>query len=71
MGTAHVELRDAENRPISGFTLADWEEAGGNLVGRAVCCKRGTDVGSLAGRPIQVHVKLERAKLYAFQFSAE
>jgi len=32
MGTAFVELRDADGQPIPGFTLTDGEEIGGNFV---------------------------------------
>jgi hypothetical protein len=71
MGTAFVELRDADDNPIPGFTLTDCEEIGGNFVDQLVYWKGGKDVGSLAGRPIRIHMKLKRAKLYAFQFVAE
>ncbi|MBL9123752.1 MAG: hypothetical protein JNG90_08980 [Planctomycetaceae bacterium] len=71
MGTAFVELRDAENQPIPGFTLADCEEIGGNFVNQAVYWRGSTDVSSLAGRPIRVHLQLKRAKLYALQFVGE
>jgi hypothetical protein len=71
MGTAFVELRDADGQPIRGFTLADSEEIGGNFIDQLVYWKGSVDVGSLAGRPISVYVKLKRAKLFAFQFITE
>lgn len=71
MGTAFVELRDADNRPIPGFTLYDCEEIGGNFIDQRVYWKGSPDVGTLAGRPIRIHLKMKRAKLYAFQFAAE
>ncbi|HTM53325.1 MAG TPA: hypothetical protein VL175_04825 [Pirellulales bacterium] len=71
MGTALVELRDGEGQPIPGFTLDDCEEIGGNFIDQLVYWKGSADVGSLAGRPIRVYMKLKRAKLYAFQFTAE
>ena len=71
MGTAFIELRDADDKPIPGFTLADCEEIGGNFVDQLVYWKGNADVGSLAGRPIRIHMKLKRAKLYAFQFMTE
>ena len=71
MGTAFVELRNADGQPIPGFTLADCEEIGGNFIDQLVHWKGGVDVGSLAGRPIRLHIQLKRAKLYAFQFVSD
>jgi hypothetical protein len=68
MGTAFVELRDAEGKPIPGFALADCEEIGGNFVDQRVYWKGKTDVSQLAGQPVRIHFKLTRAKLYGFQF---
>lgn len=71
MGTAFVELQDADGQPLPGFTLADCEEIGGNFIDQRVCWKGCADVSSLAVRPVRVHVKLKRTKLYAFQFTDE
>jgi hypothetical protein len=71
MGTAFVELRDADGKPIPSFTLADCEEIGGNFVDQRVYWKGKTDVSPLAGRPIRLYFKLVRAKLYGFQFLME
>ncbi|MBS0266989.1 MAG: hypothetical protein JSS02_33995 [Planctomycetes bacterium] len=71
MGTAFVELQDAEGRPIPGFTRADCEEIGGNFIDQRVYWKGRSDVSRLAGQPIRVQITLKRAKLYAFQFTAE
>lgn len=68
MGTAFVEIQDAEGRPIPGFTLANCEEIGGNFVDQQVHWKAGADVSSLAGQPVRLHFRLKRAKLFAFQF---
>jgi hypothetical protein len=68
-GTAFVELRDADGKPIPGFTLADCEEVGGNFVDQAVHWKGSADVSALAGKPVRIHIVLKRAKLYAFQFT--
>ena len=54
-----------------GFTLADCEEIGGNFIDHRVYWKGSPDVSSLAGRPVRIHFKLIRAKLYSFQFSEE
>ena len=71
MGTAFVELRDANNQPIPGFTLAECEEIGGNFIDQAVYWKGNPDVSSVNSQPIRVHIQMKRAKLYAFQFPAE
>jgi hypothetical protein len=71
MGTAFVELQDADGQPLPGFTQEDCEEIGGNFIDQRVYWKGNADVSSLAGRPVRMHVKLKRAKLYAFQFANE
>jgi len=71
MGTAFVELRDANNKPIPGFTFAECEEIAGNFIDQSVYWKGKTNVSRLAGQPVRIHFKLKRAKLYAFQFLQE
>src|SRR5262249_45589095 len=71
MGTAFVELRDESGQPLRGFTLADCEEIGGNFLDQRVYWKGNPDVSQLAARPVRLHFKLKRAKLYAFQFVSE
>ncbi len=68
MGTAFVELRDADNQPIPGYSLTDCEEIGGNYTDKLVIWKGNPDVSALAGKPLRLYFKLTRAQLYAFQF---
>jgi hypothetical protein len=68
MGTAFVELRDIDGKPIPGFTLADCEEIGGNFIDQRVYWRGNVDVSPLADRPIRIYFKLTRAKLYGVQF---
>ena len=70
MGTAFVEIRDARGKPIPGFALEDCEEVGGNFIDQAVYFKGDPDVSGLAGKPVRLYFKLTRAKLFAFQFTA-
>jgi hypothetical protein len=70
MGTAFVEIRDAEGKPIPGFTRADCEEIGGNFVDTPVRWKGKSDLSALRGRPITLHITARGAKLYAFQFDS-
>jgi hypothetical protein len=67
-GAAFVESRDAGGMPIPGFALADCEEVGGNFVDQAVYWKGKADV---AGRAVRIHIRMKRAKLYAFQFTRD
>lgn len=69
-GTAFVELQDADGKPIPGFALADCEEIGGNFIDQCVYWKGKSDVSALAGKPVRLHVRMKRAKLYTFQFTA-
>jgi hypothetical protein len=71
IGTAFAELPDDGGRPIPGFTLEECGEIGGNFLDQAVYGTGSRDVSSLAGRPVQIHFKLRRAKLHAFQFKRE
>lgn len=71
MGTAFVELQDEHGQPIPGFTFADCEEIGGNFIDQRIYWKGKSDVSILAGKPIRLHLKLKRAKLFAFQFAQE
>ena len=64
-------MRDADGKPIPGFTLADGEEIGGNFLDQRVLWKGKTDVSSVAGRPIRLYFKLTRAKVYGLQFLTE
>ena len=71
MGTAFVELRDADGKALPGFSLAECEEIGGNFIDQRVYWKGNADVSSLAGRPVRVYFKLVRSKLFAFGFSGD
>ncbi len=69
MGTALVELQNPDGHPIPGFSLSDCEEIVGNFVDQSVYWKGNTDVSSLKEQPIRILVKMNRARLYAFQFT--
>ena len=70
-GAAFIELQDGNGKAIPRFALADCEEIGGNFIGQSVYWKGKTDVSSLAGKPVRIHVEMKRAKLYAFQFTKD
>jgi hypothetical protein len=68
MGAVAVELRDENNQPIPGFTLNESRPIDLNHLAAEVAWTGGSNVGSLAGRPISLHVQMRDCKLYAFQF---
>ncbi|MCA9039351.1 MAG: hypothetical protein KDA65_03285 [Planctomycetaceae bacterium] len=67
-GEIYTELQDADGNPIPGFTLADSVPSIGNEITRTVRWKSGTDVSSLAGKPVRLHFKLKDADLYSIKF---
>jgi hypothetical protein len=68
MGTAFVEIIDAQGKPIPGFTRAESEEIGGNFLDAPARWKGNADLSTLRGKPISLHVSARGTKLYAFQF---
>jgi len=69
MGTAFVEIRDLQGKPIPGFTRADCEEIGGNFVDTLVRWKGKSDLTALRGQPVTLHFAARGTKLYAFEFA--
>ena len=68
-GSIRVELRDADGNPINGYALSDCEEIFGDAIDYTVRWKKGTDVSSLASKPVRLRFVLREADLYALQFS--
>jgi hypothetical protein len=69
-GSIRVELQDAEGQPIPGFTLDDCAEVFGDAIERTVTWKSGSDVSSLAGKPVRLRFHLQDADLFSFRFAA-
>ena len=67
-GTIRVEIQQADGKPIDGFALSDSSEVFGDDLQRTVTWKRGSDVSSLAGKPVRLRFTLSDADLYSFQF---
>ncbi len=67
-GGIRVEVQDAAGKPLPGFTLAEAVETIGNETARAARWKAGSDVSSLAGKPVRLRFALHDARLYALQF---
>jgi hypothetical protein len=67
-GGVRAEIQDASGKPLPGFALADAVETIGNEIERTVRWKAGSDVSSLAGKPVRLRFVMKDARLYAFQF---
>ena len=48
--------------------MADSEKLYGNEIAHEVKWRDGSDVSSLAGKPVRLRVRLKDADLYSFQF---
>jgi prepilin-type N-terminal cleavage/methylation domain-containing protein len=69
-GTIFVELRDLNDQPIPGYTLADCEEITGDDVAWEVRWQGSPDLSRLAGRPVKLHFRMYAARLYALLSSS-
>jgi hypothetical protein len=69
MGEAWVELRNAANQPLPDFTLNDADPIDLNHVSTIVTWRGNANVGSTAGKPLRLFIKMRNAGLYAFQFA--
>ena len=67
-GRLRVELQDAAGKAIEGYALDDSKPLRGDAVSQAVGWKNGTDVSTLAGKPIRVRFVLEGGDLYSMTF---
>ena len=67
-GGLRVEIQDASGQPIKGFAEADCPEIIGDQIARTVSWKGGSDVSSLAGKPIRLRFVMRDADLFSIQF---
>lgn len=68
VGGVQVEIQDADGKPVSGFALDDCPVIYGDEIERVVKWKSGSDVSSLAGKPIRLRFKMTDADLYSMRF---
>lgn len=66
-----VEIRDAAERPLKGFSLHECDPVRGERVAHAVTWRGKSDVSSVAGKPVKLRIALRSADLYAFEFSRD
>lgn len=67
-GGIRVALEQPDGSAIPGFTLDDCHPVFGDATERTVVWKSGSDISSLAGKPVRLQFYLEDADLFAFQF---
>jgi hypothetical protein len=68
-GGIRVEIQDAQGAPIPGFSLSEAQEQIGNEIERTVAWKGGSDVSSLAGKPVRLRIVMKDADLFSFRFA--
>lgn len=67
-GSVRVEIQDESGTPIPGFTLTDSRNHVGDAIEQPVSWKNGSDVSSLAGKPVRLRFAMQEADLFAMQF---
>jgi hypothetical protein len=70
-GGVRIEVQTSEGQPVPGFALDDCQELIGNEIDRVVRWRNGSDVRSLAGKPVRLKFALKDAELFSFQFRKE
>src|SRR6185312_1263098 len=73
-GSIRVEIQDIKGKPIKGFSLQDCPEIFGDAIERPVYWNSrndadSSDVGSLAGKIVQLRFEVKDGDLYSFHFA--
>ena len=69
LGSLSVEIRDADNRPLPGFTFDESIPIELNHLAAEARWSSGGNVGELQGKSVRLAVRMRHCKLYSFQFS--
>jgi hypothetical protein len=67
-GEIAIELQDADGKPIPGYTMDDCPPIYGDEIERVVKWKSGSELSSLAGKPIRLRIRMKDADLYSVRF---
>jgi hypothetical protein len=67
-GGMQIEIQDLAGTPVPGYTLTDAVELIGNEIDHPARWKSGSDVSSLAGRPVRLRFVMKDADLFAIRF---
>ncbi len=70
-GEIHVELLDADGKPIPGFSLGDCDAIKGDTISQTVTWQGKSDVSSLAGKPVRVRFVMNEADVYSLRFPSD
>ncbi len=68
-GSIRVEFQTQDGKPIPGFSAIECREQIGNEIERTVRWNGGSDVSSLAGKPVRLRFVMKDADLFALKFS--
>ena len=68
-GSLQVEILDADEQPIPGFSTAACGEIFGDELERIVEWRENPDLEALTGRPVRLRFLLREADLYSFKFT--
>jgi len=68
-GSVQVEIQNADGSSIPGFTLAEAPEAFGDKIDAPFAWKKGSDVSSLAGKPVRLRFVVRDADVYSYRFA--
>jgi hypothetical protein len=68
-GGVKVGFEDAAGKAISGFSVEDCVTQIGNELDRKVTWKSGTDVSSLAGKPVRLRFSMKDEDIFSFEFT--
>ncbi len=67
-GNVRVEIQDESGQPLPNFTLVNCRNLVGDTIDQQVSWKNGSDVSSLAGKPVRLKFVMQEADLFAIQF---
>ena len=67
-GSLRVEIQSAEGQPFENCSLDQCHEVIGDELERVVSWENGSDLESVAGKPVRLRFVLKDADLYAMRF---
>jgi hypothetical protein len=67
-GSLRVEIQDAAGVALPGFALAEGREEIGDDLERVIRWQNGSDLSTLAGRPVRLRFVMKDADLYSLRF---